>query len=121
MKPAESRSQTPIAGNPRISANFPITFVTRRNLTQVVSWGSDITRIEIDSGGDSWSPAQDFETPENTSGIIDVAPAVSAIFGQGLFVLYKTQGVSALYAQFRKRSVNGRMKTFTTSVKCPTG
>ncbi|KAL9106679.1 MAG: hypothetical protein Q9227_008331 [Pyrenula ochraceoflavens] len=97
-----------------------LVYVTHKNLDQATSWGSDITRIDVAANGYEYSLARDEETPENVSGIIDIAPA-SSIYGKGLFVLYKSGGISKLYARFRRLDTDandGSMATFVTSLKC---
>jgi hypothetical protein len=91
-------------------------------LDQLVSWGSDITRIEVNDTNTSWSTKNDVATPENTSGILDIAPA-TGIFGRGVYVLYKSQGKSKIYARFwrpNEDTNDGSMLTYVTSVACPT-
>jgi hypothetical protein len=114
-------SQSPIVGDPQTNSNFPAIYITHRNLDQLASWGSDITRVKLDPNGYQWTPAKDQETPTNTSGIIDIAPAVSAMYGSGLFVLYKSAGVAKLYARFSRTDDDGTPLSFVTSLECPPG
>jgi hypothetical protein len=61
--------------------------------------------------------------PENSTGIIDIAPARGA-FGKGLYVLYyDSMGKSKLWARFiNKNAIEGEPDiTFVTSVQCPEG
>ena len=105
--------------DPAVAGNFPAIYVTRENLNQISSWGSDITRVDVAANGYEWSPARDEETPENTSGIVDIAPAVS-IFGKGLYVLYNSAGVRKIYARFLRpdnEANDGTKKSMVTSVK----
>lgn len=70
-----------------------------------------------------WFATQELDTPENVSEILDIAPACSS-YGQGLYVLYVTQGKTKLYARYLRPDPNatdGTMYTFTTSVSCPEG
>ena len=62
-------------------------------------------------------------TPENASEVLSIAPAVSP-YGQGVYVLYVTQGKTKLYARFLRpdpHATDGTMFTFVTDVKCPPG
>jgi hypothetical protein len=109
--------------DPNIPVNFPAIYITHRSLDQLSSWGSDITRIDVAPNGYEWLPAKNEQTPENTSGILDVAPAVS-FYGKGLYVLYKSGGVSKLYARFLYPDADakdGSKKSFVTSLKCASG
>jgi hypothetical protein len=84
-----------------------------------VSWGSDITEVIIRSF--DWQPSSRMNTPENVSEVLDITPA-SNIYGNGLFVLYKSAGQSKLYARFLAPDPNGpegATVTFVTSVACP--
>lgn len=115
--------ETPIIDDPNQAGNFPAVYVTRTSLNQLTSWGSDITRVDVAPNGYEWSPANDEETPENTSGIIDIAPATS-FYGKGLYVLYKSGGKSKLYARFLSPDTDandGSKISFVTSLKCPAG
>jgi hypothetical protein len=115
--------KAPVINDPREAGSFPAIYVTHKNLDQLVSWGSDITRVDIAPNGYEWSPANDESTPENTDGILDIAPAVS-YQGQGLYVLYKSSKKSKIYGRFLRPdpdASDGAKEAFTTSVKCPEG
>jgi hypothetical protein len=83
-----------------------------------VSWGDDITEVIV--GGSGWQPSKRMNTPENVSEVLDIAPA-SNIYGNGLFVLYKSAGQSKLYARFLAPDPNtpDATVTFVTAVACP--
>lgn len=94
-----------------------------RNLDQSTSWGSDITHIHVDALYEYWIATRELNTPENVSAILDIAPAVSP-YGQGLYVLYVSQGVTKIFARFLRPDPNaddGTMFSFVTDVKCPKG
>lgn len=102
---------------------YPDIFVIHREFDQSVSWGSDITHVHIDKGLSSWTATEEFSTPENASQILDVSPAVNHL-GQGMHVLYVTQGKTKLYGRFIRpdpMSKKGSMFSDVTNVPCPTG
>lgn len=97
---------------------YPDIFVVHKQLDQLRSWGSDITHVNVT---DRWRATQELSTPENVSSIIDIAPAVSP-YGQGIYVLYVTQGITKIFARFLRPDPNatdGALFTFVTEVSCP--
>ncbi|KAL1876851.1 hypothetical protein VTK73DRAFT_9153 [Phialemonium thermophilum] len=102
---------------------YPDIFLVHRNLDQSTSWGSDITHIHVAARQEYWIATRELNTPENVSAILDIAPAVSP-YGQGLYVLYVSQGVTKIFARFLRPDPNaddGSMFSFVTDVKCPKG
>lgn len=88
-----------------------------------MSWGSDITQIHVQGAFERWFATKEMGTPENVSQIRDIATANSP-YGQGLFVLYDTQGITKLSVRFLRPDPNatdGAMYSFVTGVKCPDG
>lgn len=102
---------------------YPDIFLVHRSLNQSASWGSDITHIRVDPRFAFWDATNELETPENTSAILDIAPAVNP-YGQGMYVLYVSQGVTKIYGRFIRPDPNADDRatfTFVTNVQCPKG
>ncbi|KAF5655281.1 hypothetical protein F25303_689 [Fusarium sp. NRRL 25303] len=102
---------------------YPAIFLIHQEPDQTISWGKDIWHIQVQPRFRSWSASKELDTPENVSEILDIAPASSS-YGQGLYVLYITQGKTKLYARYIRPDPNatdGTQFTFTTPVSCPEG
>ncbi|KAG9758073.1 hypothetical protein KCU73_g4084, partial [Aureobasidium melanogenum] len=106
----------PISGD-STTTRYPDVFLIHRALDQSSSWGSDISHVHVQSNFSGWYTTQQLDTPQNVSEILDIAPATSP-YGQGLYVLYVSQGQTKLYARYLRPDPNasdGTMYTFTTS------
>lgn len=104
------------------TSSIQIFFLTHKQLDQTSSWGSDITHIHVRANFQKWFATQELSTPENVSQILATAPAVSP-YGQGLYVLYVTQGITKIFTRLLRPDPNatdGAMYTFVTDVMCPT-
>jgi hypothetical protein len=113
-------SQSPISGL-HSDNKYPDIFLVHKQLSQIASWGSDISHIQVNKPITRWYATDEFNTPQNVSHILDIAPAVSP-YGQGMYVLYVSQGQTRLYARFMRPDPNatdGTMYTFVTDVQCP--
>ncbi|TXC08244.1 hypothetical protein FocTR4_00004234 [Fusarium oxysporum f. sp. cubense] len=102
---------------------YPDIFLIHQEPDQTISWGKDIWHIQVQPRFRSWSASKELDTPENVSEILDIAPSSSS-YGQGLYVLYVTQGKTKLYARYIRPDPNatdGTQFTFTTPVSCPEG
>lgn len=119
---ANTQVQSPFSGVDT-DIIYPDIYLTHRQLDQTSSWGNDITHIHVRANFRKWFATQELSTPENVSQILAIAPAVSP-YGQGLYVLYVTQGITKIFARFLRPDPNatdGAMYTFVTNVKCPPG
>lgn len=111
-------------GGNQASSSYPLVLLAHKNLDQSRSWGDDMTQILATLDAESWTATRRFSTPTNTSGIVQIAPAVN-YHGHGVFVLYRTaDGELRVYGEFMKPdqySSDGNVFIVATDVKCPSG
>jgi hypothetical protein len=114
--------------NPEAPPSFPSIYLSHKELQNIVTWGPDLTRVDVFPGADGpqWTLTKDEETPTNAAGILDIAPAVSHQ-GRGLYVLYKSHDAakSKLYARYLRPNTDDEAGTTMTSmamgIECPDG
>lgn len=104
---------------------FPDIFLVYKAFNQITNttWGSDLKHIRVDPNSTSWVAADNLAAPENSTGIIDIAPARGA-FGKGLYVLYyDSKGKSRSFARFiAPNMIKGEPDvTHVLSLACPDG
>jgi hypothetical protein len=97
-------------------------YAVHNSLDASVSWGSDITHIRVSTRTNEWTRSQEFSPPENTDGIIGIAPGSNPL-GKGLYILYKARlGAKLVAILMRPDSERpGEFLPFRTSVACPKG
>ncbi|KAK1774877.1 hypothetical protein QBC45DRAFT_489404 [Copromyces sp. CBS 386.78] len=118
----EGPVEAPISGV-NTSLAYPDVILTHKKLNQTSSWGSDITHIHVQHPSQESLATEELSTPENASEILALAPAIGK-YGQGLYVLYITQGITKIFARFLRpdpNSSDGTLFTFVTDITCPTG